>query len=171
VISPRVNPILGSILGPVNLALRPATLADEEFLFALFVSSRDLDLSFFPEPQRSALMRMQFRGQEQTYTQRYPAAQHSIVSLEGSDAGRVWIAETGDAIAILDIAFLPGFRNRGIGAQIYAGLIEQAKAAGKPLQATVSTANPGSLRFHERLGFRRTGADGLYISMMRFDPV
>jgi GNAT superfamily N-acetyltransferase len=155
----------------VNVALRPATPADEEFLFVLFVSSRDNDFSFLPEPQRSALMRMQFRGQHQTYTQRSPVAEHSIISFDGSDAGRVWVAETEDAITILDIALLPGYRNRGIGAHVYGGLIEKAEAAGKPLHATVSTANPDSLRFHERLGFRRTATDGLYTSIVRLNTI
>jgi GNAT superfamily N-acetyltransferase len=153
----------------VNLALRPATPADEEFLFAVFVSSRDFNLSIFPEPQRSNLMLMQYRGQQETYTQRYPAAEHNIVSLDGSDAGRIWVAETEEAISVLDIALLPGYRNRGIGRQLYANLIARAGAAGKPLRATVSTANPGSLQFHERLGFRRAGGDGMYIAMVISD--
>lgn len=150
----------------MNVALRPATPADEEFLFALFISSRDYDVAIFPEPQRTALMRMQFCGQYQTYTQRYPVAEHSILSFDGSDAGRVWVAETEDSIAILDIAILPAYRNRGIGAHVYRDLIAKAQTAGKPLHATVSTSNPGSLRFHERLGFQRIASDGFYISLV-----
>jgi ribosomal protein S18 acetylase RimI-like enzyme len=150
----------------VNVALRPANPADEEFLFALFISSREYDLAVFPEPQRTALMRMQFRGQQQTFTQSYPNAEHSIFSFDGSDAGRVWVAETEDSIAILDIAILPAYRNQGIGAHIYRHLIVRAQAAGKPLHATVSTSNSGSLRFHERLGFQRSGSDGVNISLV-----
>jgi GNAT superfamily N-acetyltransferase len=168
VISRKVSAILGSILRPVPVTLRPVTPADEEFLFSLFVCSRHNDLSFVPEPQRSALLRMQFNGQRQTYTQRYPVAEHSIVSLGGSDAGRVWVAEAEDSITVVDIALMPAYRNQGIGAHVYGGLIERAKAAGKPLHATVSTANQGSLRFHERLGFHRQGADGFYLWMVRF---
>jgi ribosomal protein S18 acetylase RimI-like enzyme len=166
VISRKVSAILGSILRPVNVALRPATPADEEFLFALFISSREYDLAIFPESQRTALMRMQFRGQHETYTQSYPVAEHSILSFDGSDAGRVWVAETEDSIAILDIAILPAYRNQGIGAHVYRDLIVKGQAAGKPLHATVSTSNPGSLRFHERLGFQRTGSDGFYVSLV-----
>jgi ribosomal protein S18 acetylase RimI-like enzyme len=150
----------------VNVALRPAAPEDEEFLFTLFISSRDHDLALLPEPQRAALMHMQFRGQYQTYTHNYPVAEHSILSVDGSDAGRVWVAETEDSIAILDIAILPAYRNRGIGAHVYRDLIAKAHAAGKHLRATVSTANPGSLRFHERLGFHRTSSDGFYISLV-----
>jgi GNAT superfamily N-acetyltransferase len=155
----------------VTLALRPATPSDDEFLFALFVSSRVIDLAFLPEPQLTALMRMQFRGQYQTYTQHYPASEHNIICVDGSDAGRLWVSETEEAIRILDIALLPAYRHRGIGKQIYAGLVERAKVAGAPLRATVSTANPGSFRFHERLGFQRSGSDGMYISMMRFNTL
>jgi GNAT superfamily N-acetyltransferase len=153
----------------VDIVLRPATVADEEFLFAVFVYSRDFNLSIFPEPQRSALMQMQFRGQQYTYVQRYPTAEHHIVALDGCDAGRIWVAETEDAISVLDIALLPRYRNRGIGRQLYVDLMNRARATGKPLRATISTENPGSLRFHERLGFRRSGGDGMYISMVFLD--
>jgi GNAT superfamily N-acetyltransferase len=163
-----VSGIVGSILRPVNVVLRPATPADEDFLYEVFVCSRDNDLSFFPEPQRSMLMRMQFNGQRQTYTQRNPAAEHSIVSFDGIDVGRVWVAVTEDSFDVLDIALLPDYRNRGIGAHIYREIIEKAEAAGKPLHATVSTSNPGSLRFHEHLGFQRTASDAFYISMVLF---
>jgi ribosomal protein S18 acetylase RimI-like enzyme len=152
----------------VNVTLRPATPADEEFLFEVFAASRDIGLAFLPEPHRSALMRMQYRGQQQTYTQHYPDAEHTIVSLDGADAGRLWIEETDKAITVLDVAILPACRNRGIGSYIYAELIERSKASGKPLNATVSTANPGSLRFHERLGFRRQSSDGLNVALVRF---
>jgi ribosomal protein S18 acetylase RimI-like enzyme len=165
VISRKVNAIAASILRPVKVTLRSATPADEEFLFVVFVSSRDTDFAFLPEPQLSVLMRMQFKGQRLTYTQNYPLAEHSIISFDGSDVGRVWIEETEKAIAIVDIALLPAYRNRGVGTHIYRNLIERARSAGKPLRATVSTANPGSLRFHERLGFRRISSDGFYISL------
>jgi ribosomal protein S18 acetylase RimI-like enzyme len=149
-----------------SFSLRPAGPADEDFLFAVFLSSREFDLALLPEAQRKALMRMQFRGQQMTYTQRYPQGEHHIISVDGSDAGSIWLAETGHAIVIVDIALLPEFRNRGIGKQIYTGMIERAAAAGKPLCATVSAANQGSLRFHERLGFRREGSNGMHISMV-----
>lgn len=151
----------------MNLVLRPVDAADEEFLFALFVSSRDIDFSFVPQPQRSAILRMQFRAQHETYSRRYPHGVHSIICVNGLDAGRIWVAETAEEITVIDIALLPEYRNRGIGGRIYTGLIERAGIAGMPLQVTVSTANPGSLRFHERLKFRRTAADGMYISMVR----
>jgi GNAT superfamily N-acetyltransferase len=150
-----------------SFELRPATSADEDFLFALFLSSRELELPMLPEPQRQTLMRMQFRGQQLTYAQRYSPAEHNIVVIGGCEAGRVWVAETANGLLIVDIALLPQFRNHGIGTGFYNGMIERAREAGKPLWATVSTANAGSLRFHERLGFQRESSNGLYISMVK----
>ncbi len=151
----------------MNVALRPAEASDEAFLYRLFVSSRGDILALVPEPRRTELLRMQFRGQSQTYNQRYPASTHNIVLFDGVEAGRVWVAETAEALAVVDIALLPEYRNRGIGRKIYSGLIAKAEAAGKDLHATVSTDNPDSLRFHERLGFRRIPGEGLYISLTR----
>jgi ribosomal protein S18 acetylase RimI-like enzyme len=152
----------------LNITLRSAIPADEDFLFNLFLSSREKDLLMIPEPQRTALMRMQYGGQKMTYTQQYPASENSIITVDGQDAGRIWIDRSDQAISVLDIAILPGYRNAGIGGSVYSGLIEESAASSKPLHAAVSTANPDSLRFHERQGFKRIENNGLHISLVRF---
>ena len=145
--------------------LRYVTAEDEDFLFRLFVSSRESEFAVLPGPQRSALLRMQFEAQRQNYGRRYPDGRHSIVSLEDANVGRLWVGETETEIVILDVALLPEYRNRGIGSALYSRLIEQAMASGKGLRASVSTANPGSLRFHERMGFTVTGRDEMYVTV------
>ena len=72
-----------------------------------------------------------------------------------------------EEIRIVDIALLPVYRNLGIGKRLYACLTERADALGVPLRATVSTLNPGSLRFHESLKFERSGGDAMYIDLVR----
>lgn len=49
-------------------------------------------------------------------------------------------------------------RGRGIGTQIVRELISRAQALGKHVMvAGIDSANSGSIRMHERLGFERTG--------------
>jgi GNAT superfamily N-acetyltransferase len=150
----------------VGPELRDVNDADEDFLFRVFVSSRESEFSVFPEPHRAALIRMQFAAQRQSYARRYADARHSIVLVDGQDAGHLWIGEDEKDIVVLDVALLPEYRNRGIGTALYSRLIEQARAAGKVLRASVSAANPGSLRFHQRMGFTMTGGDGMYIALV-----
>jgi len=145
--------------------LRDVTAADEDFLFRLFVSSRESEFAVLSEPQRSALLRMQFEAQRQSYARWYPDGRYSIVSVDGFDAGRFLVGGYEREIVVLDITLLPEYRNRGIGARLYAGIIDQARASGKALRASVSSINPGSLRFLERMGFTRSSEDAMYISL------
>lgn len=154
--------------GVPEFTLRPATPEDEEFLFALFLSARTHELTVLPEAQRAPLMRMQFRGQQLTYSSAYSQAGHSIVLVDSIPAGRVWISEDAEALHVVDIALLPAHRNAGIGTAIYRELMSRAAHCGKKVSCSVAGTNPGSRRFHERLGFRRKAGDGMYFAMEWF---
>ena len=150
-----------------SVVLRAARPEDEGFLFALFSATRGSTLALAPvdEAQRGFLLRMQSTAQQRAYAAHYTEAGHSIVTVEGRAAGRIWIAESDDAIRIVDIALLPEYQGRGIGGGLYRDLLARAAASGRRVRCSVPTANPGSLRFHERLGFRATGGDGMYVQM------
>lgn len=58
------------------------------------------------------------------------------------------------------IAVAPDARGTGIGRRMYEVLAERAAAHGIPrvtCEVNVNPPNPGSIAFHERMGFRRTG--------------
>jgi ribosomal protein S18 acetylase RimI-like enzyme len=65
----------------------------------------------------------------------------------------------------VDISLLPEFRNRGIGAALIAEAIGAARAAGVRLCCSVAATNPGSLRFHQRLGFQIVGQDEVFYDL------
>jgi RimJ/RimL family protein N-acetyltransferase len=146
-------------------SFRPAVAADEAFLYQLFHSARAHELWMFPEEQRETLIRMQFAGQQYTYTTNYGDGGHRIILIDGRPAGRLWLFEDDASLLVVDITLLPEYRNRGIGGRIYADLMAKAKQASKKVRCTVSSANPGSRRFHDRLGFRETSSDGFYTEM------
>jgi len=110
---------------------------------------------------------MQFDAQRRDYAGRYPDGRHYIVSVDRCDVGRLWVGEDQRDLVVLDIALLPEHRNQGIGASLYARMIDPARASGKTLRASVSAANSGSLRFHERMGFTAAGRDEMDISFVR----
>ncbi|NBN63298.1 GNAT family N-acetyltransferase [Pannonibacter tanglangensis] len=71
-----------------------------------------------------------------------------------------WLAARHPRMAYVDrIALAEGQRSQGLGAQLYAALAAAEAGTGRPLTCEVNErpANPGSLRFHQRLGFEITG--------------
>ena len=82
---------------------------------------------------------------------------------EGTDYGSLnyaWISQRYPGFAYVDrIAVDASFQGSGIGAQMYEAL-ETTIAGGRPVltcEVNSLPPNPGSLRFHKRLGFEEVG--------------
>jgi GNAT superfamily N-acetyltransferase len=137
------------------VALRPAAPEDEEFLVALYGSTREQELSQveWGEGQRDAFVRWQFQLQRREYEARFPDAEYDVILVDGRRAGRIWVGSDGAQIRLLDIALLPEFQNRGVGALLVRRLIERARREQLPLRHMVFTLNNDAHRFYERLGF------------------
>ena len=56
---------------------------------------------------------MQFMAQDKYYRDNYPTAFFFIITLEGSDCGRLYVDYWPAEIRIMDIGLLAGVRNRG----------------------------------------------------------
>ncbi|MBS1858594.1 MAG: GNAT family N-acetyltransferase [Acidobacteria bacterium] len=151
---------------PPAIATRPATDADDAFLFALFKAVRAPDFAHLPLPpeQLEHLMSLQFAGQKHSYTAQYPGG-HSLILLDGAPIGRIWLHRGAREHQLVDISLLPEYRNRGIGGALVAEAVAQARAAQVPLRCSVAVTNPGSLRFHQRLGFRIAARDEVYYDL------
>jgi ribosomal protein S18 acetylase RimI-like enzyme len=120
-----------------------------------------------PACQLGPLLRMQFQAQNGSYRAQYPSSQHSIVLLDATPAGRIWVDRAAARFLLVDISILPAFQNRGVGSELVSGLTAEATRAGVPLQCHVALTNQGSLRFHQRLGFRIVSQDGVYYALER----
>jgi ribosomal protein S18 acetylase RimI-like enzyme len=153
--------------GTPQVSLRPVAPEDDEFLFAVYASSRaeELAQTNWEEAQKLAFLRMQFDAQRGEYFQRFPDADYRVIIVACRPAGRLWVARTPQQIRLLDIALLPEFRNRGIGARLIRELAEEARRAGLPLRHMVFQLNEDALRFYERLGFTRLELHGAYWEM------
>jgi ribosomal protein S18 acetylase RimI-like enzyme len=150
-----------------TITLRPATPLDEPFLYHLYKGSRveEFSMTGIDESNFNLLMRMQYSARKAAYEGNYPEARREIVNADGTDAGQIWVFSDHTQYRVIDIVIAGEFQNRGIGASLMKDLIAQAKQAGVPLRCSVATNNPGSLRFHQRLGFRVVNGNEAYYQM------
>jgi len=138
-----------------TLAVRPALPEDEIFLYELYSAVRAPEFALAPisPTDREHLLRMQFRAQLSSYTQMYPNSCYHIVLLDSRPVGRLWVAQMDSEFHLVDIAVHPNVQSKGIGTALVQRLQQEAARAGMPISSCVFRFNPGSVRFHKRLGF------------------
>ena len=150
-----------------KLTLRPATPVDEEFLIAVYGSTRAEELAPVPwsVEQKDQFVRWQYGLQKHDYVKRFPDADYRVVLLNDQGAGRIWVGRDQKEIRLLDIAILPEFQNRGIGTALLQLLIKEATEKKKMLRHMVFMLNSNATRFYERLGFVVFEEEGAYKHM------
>ena len=111
------------------------------------------------------LLRIQYAGQKQSYAAQFPGAGHEIILIDGQPAGRIWIYRSAAEHVLVDIALLPEYQNRGIGSALMKEAMAYAAKSGVELRCSVGVSNPGSLRFHQRLGFRIVSQDEVFYEL------
>ena len=149
------------------VSLRHVTPADDEFLRAVYASTRAQELAqvAWSAEQKEAFLRMQFDAQQRDYQARYPDAQYEVILLDARPVGRIWIGRDEEEIRLLDIALLPEAQRRGIGDALLRRLIAEARGTGRKLRHMVFVLNTDARRFYERLGFRVFEEVGAYLHM------
>ncbi len=85
----------------------------------------------------------------------FVAAQVRCVRLDDELVGYVQVAVEASRMFLVSVVIGPPWQGRGRGTQVLAGLMEEARAAGLPLELSVYEQN-AALRLYERLGFTRT---------------
>jgi len=151
-----------------TLAVRPAVLQDDEiFLYDLYVAIRgpQFELTPLTAAQREHLLRMQFRAQISSYTQQFPNSCYHVVLLDSKPVGRLWVAPGDNSFILVDIAIHPRVQSKGLGTVLVQRLQQEAQQAKMPIRSTVDRFNPGSLRFHQKLGFHIVREDLLQYYM------
>jgi ribosomal protein S18 acetylase RimI-like enzyme len=147
-----------------SLRLRTATTEDQQFLRAVYASTRAEELArvSWSDEQKRAFTDMQFDAQNADYRRNYPDAQYSIIEVEGVPAGRLYVDRCEKEIMIIDIALMPEFRRVGIGTKLLRELQNEARTSGKVLTIHVEKFNP-ALRLYQRLGFQQIEDKGVYL--------
>jgi len=131
-----------------KLAIRAEVATDAPFLHDLFVRC---------SPLRDALPRemlaRQWRLQDASHRNAYPAAMRRILSAEGRSVGRIVIDWTpNDHSQGIDLAVDPEHRATGAGLHLLRAWLEVADTLRKPCRLTVIAANPARC-IYARLGF------------------
>lgn len=154
--------------GQRSVSFRAAAEGDESLLRNLYASTRsqEMALTGWNQAQQDVFLKMQFNAQQAHYRSHYPDAEHLVILLDGQGIGRIYIADKGDEIRILDLTILPSHRGGGIGALILNEAMSEATTLGKPLTINIESDNP-SLSLFERLGFHKAENDG-YRYLMKF---
>jgi ribosomal protein S18 acetylase RimI-like enzyme len=153
-------------LAHMTISLRPFRPEDQEFLFKLYAGTRQQEISAWGwnSAQQEAFLRMQFTAQQKSYAMTYADAEHNIVVLDAVPIGRIMVMREREAALLVDISLLPEYRGRGIGGGLIRDLIEQCAKDRAAVRLQVLKTNPAA-RLYERLGFGKTGEDGLYFQM------
>lgn len=151
----------------VDPELRPVTDLDEEFLFEVYASTREEEVTRvgWDEAQVQGFMQLQHRAQTSDYLERFPGSSYSVITLSRRPVGRLWVDRHHDEIRILDITVLPAHQGRGIGTMLLEQLQSEARQAGVPLRDSVLIDNPRAEALYRRLGFVQIGETGMYRSL------
>lgn len=143
--------------------LRQANADDEQFLQAVYASTRVDEMAIVPWPdeQKSAFVAMQYEAQRRAYLGQFPKAEYSIIVDGDLCAGRLIVDRASDRILIIDIALLPAHRRKGIGSRLIEDLQAEARASERPLWLDVEFFNPAQ-HLYGRLGFKKIDEMGCY---------
>jgi len=155
---------------PEPITLRPVTPADEPFLLKLYATTRADEMALVPwsEEQKEAFVTAQFNAQQQHYKKAYPGASHDVILSNDRRVGQLYLARMDSEMRIVDLLLLPSDRNRGIGSYLIEKLQAEGARRTKPLRVYVESFNP-SIHLFERLGFSRSGEQGVHI-LMEWSP-
>jgi ribosomal protein S18 acetylase RimI-like enzyme len=149
--------------------LRQEKPSDADFLAAVFRANA-LDLYGAAGPALEPMIPLQYRSQVQTYAMAYPDALSEIVLSSDQPAGRLLTHRNAESIHVVDIAILPGWRQKGL-ARAALGVVQQrAAAAGLAVTAQIIVTNTASLALFGSLGFSISPPDGGAQVMCRWMP-
>lgn len=143
--------------------LRPVTDDDREFLFRLYASTRQDELSVVPwsDEQKESFLRSQFDAQTRSWGVDFPDASFNVIEVGGERAGRLYVQQREEELRIVDIALLPEYRGQGIGRVLLEQILAQARESGRAVRIHVEKNNP-AYRLYLRLGFRMSMDKGVY---------
>lgn len=155
-----------------RITFRPIEPGDMDFLFRVYRSTREEELAMVVDwtaEQKDAFIRQQFNAQHVWYQEHYGGAEFQVILVDGMPAGRLYVHRRPTEIRLVDIALLPEFRQGGIGTSILGELLDEGRAAGKPVTIHVEIYNP-AMRLYERLGFQPVEDRGPY-RLMKWSPL
>jgi ribosomal protein S18 acetylase RimI-like enzyme len=154
-------------LSDPEIRLEPIQDADEPFLFRTYASTRteELAVTGWNDDQKETFLRMQYEAQKSSYRMQCPEAKYWVIYYEECPAGRLTLDREPHKLHIVDIAFVPECRGKGVGTALMQSIQREASGAGKAVSLHVEKFNP-ALRWYERMGFKVVSAGPIYLEMI-----
>lgn len=128
-----------------KLTLRPALKSDYDFLYGLHclvLKEYIMQTWSWDEGWQKGYFDDHFNPEDR-----------EIIQWEGCPIGVLCVEERETETFLANIALLPDFQRKGIGAHLIRQVLRRAFSAGKPVTLHVLRVNPAR-RLYERLGFR-----------------
>ena len=138
--------------------LRPANAADTELLWR--IQRRALG-SYV-----TAVYGTDAAQQRRFFDQYFRVAAHEIIQVAGEDAGYLFYERRGDHLYLGNLALLPEFQRRGVGAAVLRHVLGRGNAQGLPVRLQVLRSNPAR-NFYARQGFELVGETATHWLMAR----
>lgn len=145
----------------MNVELRPATAADDEFCFQLHRAAMG--------DYVAAIWGWDDEVQRGYHQRAFTPGEWQIIVVDGVDTGMLSVDRRPDEIYLGRIEILPDHQGRGIGAELIVRLREEARRRGCDLVLDVLDVNARALALYSRLGLREVSRDGAKIRM-RYTP-
>lgn len=151
---------------PPQLKLIPFSESDIPFLKKVYASTRDWEMALtdWPEEQIANFLNMQFELQHTHYQKYYPNAEFSIIHINDTPVGRLYLERTDEDILIIDIALLTEFRGKGYGYRLMKDIMAEGQQKNLPVRLHVEKLNP-AMTFYNKLGFKNIKERDIYYLM------
>lgn len=133
---------------PKMFGIRQATTEDPPFLFKVSTDAMrpvretlNPDKEFIEEEELSK------------YKEKFDPEKIEVLQYEGKDVGRLRVVRSPESIYVGGIQILPEFQGKGIGTNLFNGLVEESNESGIPIVLEVHDVNEQAINFYKRLGF------------------
>lgn len=140
---------------PEGLRVRPSISTDKAFLESLFRSTREDLLQIDGERDFiESIIELQYRAQSQGYGEQFPNAMYFVIEKHNEKIGKATLDFGHNEIRVLDIAFLPEARGKGLGEAVLRAFMHCAQQVMVPLSLSVLTHNYPAKKLYYKLGFQ-----------------
>lgn len=151
----------------IQLRAQSQSAEDLAFLRQLYASVKldELGNSGWNESQKIAFIDTQFDAQQRFYSQ-HQNASFLLVLYKNHPVGRVYLQQAEQALVLIDISLIKGFRSQGLGSLLMQSVIEKARQHRLAIELNIDKMNP-ALKWYLRMNFQLIEEKGVYLYLRR----
>jgi len=151
---------------PQGISFKAITSFNKEemaFLCELYATTRWDEVLQAPwtDEQRYKFLQQQFDAQHKHYQSHYPHSDFLLIKENDKNIGRLYIDRDDNSICLIDIAFLPQYRNNGLGTVLLEQLLNEAQKTNKKIVLHVEKFNP-AYQWYIKHGFEQIEDKGVH---------